>query len=954
MRKQSKNKKEKIGRSWKLTYSSFKPQQESLREALCTLGNGYFGTRGATSESSASRIHYPGTYIIGVYNKLGTHVSGKLIKNEDLVNCPNWLPITFRIGKGPWLNPASERIHKWNQELNLKAGILKRTVTFSTCDKKKTTIIEERLVHMANRHRAAIKYQIKPQNYSEKITISAGLDGSVENTGVARYRQLNSKHLKAILANSFSPNCIYLKAKTSRSKITIFESAKINIYGKGGKKVKLINKKIKKEKEKIYQEVELNVKKNQTYSIEKIVAIYSSKDKDVSNPFTRAKKSVKEAGRFKDIVKTHKKAWHPLWQKFDLGLKGSRFSQKALRLHSFHLLQTASLNTVGLDTGLPARGLHGEAYRGHIFWDEIFTTPFFDAHLPEVTQSLILYRYRRLLPAEKAAKKAGFKGAMFPWQSSSTGQEESQVIHLNPLSGKWGPDYSKLQRHISFDIAYNIWRHWGRTGDLNFMIHYGTEMLVDIAKFGSSLAKFDKKDGRFHTEGLMGPDEFHEKIPGAKKAGLRDNSYTNILIVWTILKAQRALSIIPEHQSFRIKNKLGITEKELRRWDDITKKMKVVIDKNGIISQFEGYFNLKEINWFFYRKKYKNIRRMDRILKAEGKFPDEYKVAKQADVLMIFYLLYFSEAKELFKRLGYSIDFSILKKNYNYYIKRTSHGSTLSKVVHCYLANLIDKKGEDWYWFQQVLKSDIYDTQGGTTPEGIHAGVMGGSIDMVMRGFCGVWPFENRIRINPNPPEELTKINYNFYYQGYQVFVVLENNQIKLHIKGDKSKFCFVPVEICGKLHYLSLGKTYSFYFKKKKQKFIKKKIKEIMYKKILIVDGDIADSEVLESRLKDKGYLVRRVTRAKEALQILKSEWINLIIMAVSLQGGMNGFRLFKEVKAKKYLRSIPILIYSSKGGLKDTFDELGSVDFVSKTSRIEILLNKATKHAKLNVVRF
>ncbi|MFO8052432.1 MAG: response regulator [Candidatus Omnitrophota bacterium] len=948
MRKQSKNKKGKIGLGWKLTYSFFKPQQESLREALCTLGNGYFGTRGATPESSASRIHYPGTYISGVYNKLGTRVAGKLIKNEDLVNCPNWLPITFRIGKGPWLNPTSERIHKWNQELNLKTGILKRTVTFSTGDKKKTTISEERLVHMANRHRAAIKYQIKPQNYSGKITVRAGLDGSVENTGVARYRQLKSKHLKSISTNSFSNNCIYLKAKTSQSKITIFESARIDIYGKGAKKVKPISKKIKKEKEKIYQEVELNVKKNQAYSTEKIVAIYSSKDKDVSNPFARAKESVKKAGCFKDIVKTHKKAWSFLWQRFGLTLKGSQFSQKALRLHSFHLLQTASLNTVGLDTGLPARGLHGEAYRGHIFWDEIFTTPFYDAHLPEVTQSLLLYRYRRLLPAEVAAKKEGYSGAMFPWQSGSTGEEESQVIHLNPLSGKWGPDYSKIQRHISFDIAYNIWRHWGRTGDLNFMIRYGAEMLADIAKFGSSLAKFEEKDGRFHTEGLMGPDEFHEKIPGAKKGGLRDNAYTNILIVWTILKAERALSIIPEHQSLRIKRKLGITEKEVRRWGDITRKMNIIINEKGIISQFKGYFDLKEIDWAFYRKKYKNIKRMDRILKAEGKSPDEYKVAKQADVLMIFYLLYFSEAKELFKRLGYQIDFNILKKNYNYYIKRTSHGSTLSKVVHCYLANLIEKKGEDWYWFQQVLKSDIYDTQGGTTPEGIHAGVMGGSIDMVMRGFCGVWPFENKIRINPNPPEKLTKISYNFYYQGYQVFIVLENNQIKLYIRGNKSKFCFVPVEVCGKLHYLCLNKSYSFYFKKKKQKFIRKKTKDKMYKKILIVDGDITDSEVLESRLEDKGYLVQRVTRAKEALQILKSEWINLVIMAVSLQGGMNGYRLFKEIKSEKDLKNIPILIYSSKGGLKDTFGELGAVDFVSKTRRIENLLNKVKKYAK------
>lgn len=799
-----------IDSNWKLTYNSFKPQQESLREALSVLGNGYFGTRGAVCESPASQIHYPGTYIVGVYNKLGTRISGKLIKNEDFVNCPNWLPLTFKIGKGKWINPASAaKVHNWQQELDLKKGILRREVTFSSQDGKKTTVTEERIVHMADCHRAAIRYTIKPLNYSQKVTVRSGLDGGVENTGVARYRQLNSRHLKSISSHFFSHNCIYLKAKTSQSKISIFEAARLDIYSSKGNKLKPLRKRVKKEEKAIYQEVELKFQKKQKYTVEKIVAIYTSKDKDTSNPFSSAKASVKKAGCFQDIAKTHKKAWKLLWDKFDIKVTGSKFTQKALRLHAFHLLQTASPNTVGLDTGLPARGLHGEAYRGHIFWDEIFTTPFYDAHLPEITQSLILYRYKRLLAAKRAAKKAGFKGAMFPWQSSLTGEEETQVIHLNPLSGKWGPDHSRLQRHISFAIAYNIWRHWERTHDLNFMVYYGAEMLAAISQFGASLAKFDKKDQRYHTDGLMGPDEFHEKMPGKKKAGLRDNAYTNILIVWILLKAQRALEVIPKEQKARVFRKLKITKKELNLWEDITHKMNIVINKSGVISQFDGYFRLKELNWDYYRKRYKNIKRMDRILKAEGKSPDEYKVSKQADALMAFYLIPFFEAKEIFARLGYKMNQEILRKNYNYYVKRTSHGSTLSEVVHCYLANFLEKKDEGWQWFQRVLASDIYDTQGGTTPEGIHAGVMGGSIDMVTRGFCGVRPLEDRIKINPRFSHKLTEIKYNFHYQGCQVFVALKNKSITIKVIGRKNKPRFILAEVRGRMHKLSLGRTY-------------------------------------------------------------------------------------------------------------------------------------------------
>lgn len=810
--KAKKTKKEQLVSAWKLTYKSFKPEKENLREALCTLGNGYFGTRGAVCESPASSIHYPGTYLAGLYNKLGTKISGKIIKNEDFVNCPNWLLLTFKIGKGKWNNPAcAEKIHRWHQELDLKNGMLKRVVTFSN-QGRKTTITEERLVDMSCRHRAAIRYAIKPENYSGRVTIRSGIDGGVENTGVSRYRQLNSKHLKSISAHPFGRNCIYLKAKTSQSKISIFEAAKLEVYSRSGSRLKPLRRKIKREKERIFQEIEFNFKKKNSYSVEKVVAIYTSKD--VSNPFSSAKDLIKQAHRFESIAKAHKQAWDFLWKKFDIVVSGSKFTQRTLRLHAFHLLQTASPNTVGLDTGLPARGLHGEAYRGHIFWDEIFTTPFYDAHLPEITQSLILYRYRRLLPARRAAKKAGFAGAMFPWQSSLTGEEETQVIHLNPLSGKWGPDYSHLQRHISFAIAYNIWRHWERTHDLDFMANYGTEMLAAISQFGASLVKFDKKDCRYHTEGLMGPDEFHEKLPGAKKGGLSDNAYTNVMIVWIMLKTHKALEMLPKGQALRILKKLKITKKDLNRWEEITRKMNIVISKNGIISQFDGFFKLKELNWDYYRKKYKNIKRMDRILKAEGKSPDGYKAVKQADVLMIFYLIPFFETEEIFRRLGYKMNREILRKNYDYYIQRTSHGSTLSEVVHCYLANFLGKKEEGWAWFQRVLESDVYDTQGGTTPEGIHAGVMGGSIDMVTRGFCGVRPLEEKIRISPRPSHKLNQISYNFHYQGCQVFITLKSNQVHIYIKGRQAKSRLIRVEVSGKLYELALRKNYKLPFK--------------------------------------------------------------------------------------------------------------------------------------------
>jgi len=399
---------------------------------------------------------------------------------------------------------------------------------------------------------------------------------------------------------------------------------------------------------------------------------------------------------------------------------------------------------------------------------------------------------------------------MFPWQSGSSGEEETQIIHLNPMSGKWGPDYSHNQRHVSFAIAYNLWNHWKLTEDMNFLKRFGAETLLSIAHFGGSMAKYDSKDGRFHIEGVMGPDEFHERLPNSSKAGFKDNAYTNFMVVWTLIKAKEALSLLPEGHRIRILQKLKLSEAELSKWDEIIHKMNIIISKDEIISQFDGYFKLKELDWTGYKQEYGNIKRMDRILKAEGKSADEYKVSKQADVLMIFYLFPFFEIQEIFKGMGYHIDKHIARKNYDYYIKRTSHGSTLSKVVHCLIAQKFGKLKDTWNLFSDVLESDIYDTQGGTTPEGIHCGVMGGSIDIVLRGFVGLRLVEKDVNIDPNLPKHWRKIELKFLYRDQWFNLSVTHSQIAILVSGSKTKHDHVSIRIQGKPHRLTSGKTFT------------------------------------------------------------------------------------------------------------------------------------------------
>jgi alpha,alpha-trehalase len=289
-----------------------------------------------------------------------------------------------------------------------------------------------------------------------------------------------------------------------------------------------------------------------------------------------------------------------------------------LRLHIFHLLQTVSPNSVDRNVGVPARGWHGEAYRGHVFWDELFIFPFLNLRLPEITRALLRYRYRRLSEARWAAREAGCRGVMYPWQSGSTGREESQPLHLNPRSERWVPDNSHRQRHINAAIAYNIWQYYQVTADREFLYAYGAEMLLEGARFWASIARRDPDSDRFEISGVMGPDEYHDNHPDRQEGGLDNNAYTNVMAAWTLWRALEALQMLPEERRLGLEQQLSIDSNELELWDEVSRKLKIPFHDDGIISQFDGYEQFAEFDWEAYREKYQTIERLDRILEAEA------------------------------------------------------------------------------------------------------------------------------------------------------------------------------------------------------------------------------------------------------------------------------------------------------------------------------------------------
>jgi alpha,alpha-trehalase len=264
------------------------------------------------------------------------------------------------------------------------------------------------------------------------------------------------------------------------------------------------------------------------------------------------------------------------------------------------------------------------------------------------------------------------------------------------------------------------------------------------------------------------------------------------MAAWVLRCAGGVLELLDEERRQELRELLEIADEELIRWDKISRKMFIPFHDNGeIISQFEGYEQLKEFDWEGYRQKYGDIQRLDRILEAEDDQVNRYQASKQADVLMLFYLFSSEALAELFEHMGYQFDPQIIPRNINYYVERTSHGSTLSRIVHSWVLARSDREGA-WKLFQEALHSDIDDIQGGTTPEGIHLGAMSGTVDLIQRCHMGMEMRDGVLWFNPLLPYELCHVALRIRYRGHWLSLSLTNEKFTISFDRGWSQ----PVQI--------------------------------------------------------------------------------------------------------------------------------------------------------------
>jgi len=789
-------------------------EREGSVETLTTLGNGYTATRGARPWAHDDGTSYPGTYAAGVFNRLRSEVGGRAAEWESLVNLPNWTVATFRpVGAG-WVGEEATTVSSHRLRLDMRVGTLVRRCVVHHADGRRSAVVERRLVSMAEPHLMAQELTIVPLDWSGTLELRLGVDGGVLVDQTVEEQLLANCHLKPVDQGFDDEGSQWLEMATTQSNVEVAIAARCEVTCAGTVPPPVIERSRATGESWIAEVLKLPVVAGVRVTAEKVVALYTSRDRAISEPGAAARTAVRDAADFAHLSGDHERAWRRLWDRSSVsvvgedgfGEPGAPDTGHTVALHLFHLLQVASPHLVDLDAGVGARGLHGEGYRGHIFWDTMFAYSVLNLRFPAVARALLEYRHRRLPSARRAAVGIGTQGALFPWQSGSDGRDETPSVLFNPRSGHWIADHSALQRHVGLAIAYEAWQHWQTTGDLDFLSTAGADLIVEVARCFAGLSHWDAGLGRRRITGVMGPDEFHDRYPWSEELGLTDNAYTNVMTSWVLWRARELVELLMEEGRPDALDRLRVGDGEPAHWEEVSRQLHVPFHE-GVISQFAGYEQLEELDLDPYRERYGDIGRLDLILEAEGDTVSRYQVGKQADVLMLFWLLSSDELRSVFDRMGYALDPEVIPRTVRYYTDRVTHGSSLSRVVHAWVLARGDREAS-WAHFRQALAADIADAraQSGGTREGIHFGAMAGTIDLLQRCYTGLEARGECLWLHPLLPEQLSHLGFKLFYRGHPIELDLGRDMVRVSAHGSRAAPATIVVN--GEPLVLHAGRT--------------------------------------------------------------------------------------------------------------------------------------------------
>jgi kojibiose phosphorylase len=402
-----------------------------------------------------------------------------------------------------------------------------------------------------------------------------------------------------------------------------------------------------------------------------------------------------------------------------------------------------------------AKGLHGDFYKGQTFWDsEIYLLPFFAYTWPAVARNFVMYRYLMLDGARENAAESGYRGAMYPWNSADTGEEESNRWALDIRSGEVIPWYPEREIHIVGAVAYGVHEYCRITQDMDFLLNYGAEILFETARFWASRLEYD--DAR-------GPDEFHLHVD--------NNFYTNYLAGWNMRRALELAGMMKQdHPTFyaEVAAKIGLSDREFELWHEIQHKIAYPSGSTGLIEQFDGYFDLEDYVIEEYDEH--NVP-----IWPEGVDPAEYRktqLTKQPDVVMVQLLLP-EEFDEETKRI-----------NYEYYEQRTMQLSSLSSSSSALAGLRLGYDERAYEGFLRTAEVDLADNLG-NAELGIHIAAAGGAWQVAILGFAGMGvDGEGDLRFEPRLPEHWDSLTFKVVWQDSLLGVRIEGDEVEIEVSN--------------------------------------------------------------------------------------------------------------------------------------------------------------------------
>jgi len=710
-------------------------------EAIMALGNGYMGIRSSTEERYIGEVR--DTFVAGTFNKFHESEVTELPNVADVIGMDIYTD-------GERLNLEQAKINDYDRSLNLKTGELTRTVVYETTNGNELKIVFNRFVSLADKHIIGQKITILPNVKDVDISIKTGINGQVTNSGVQHF----SEGEKRLYENKY----LQLVETTTQSQID-FVINTVHDF-------KINNKEIEPDsfifmdRRKIGNSYDISVKKNEELCIEKISNIHTSRDKenDGYNLDELKKISYEELKElsskgYNGLLIRSISEWDKIWEKHDIKISSNDdFDQLTIRFAIYHLTIMTPAHDNRMNIG--AKGLTGEGYKGHTFWDtEIFILPYFIYSDPDIARSLIEYRYNTLPGAHKKAEENGYTGAMFPWESAWL--EDGEVTPVwggaDIVTGKSTKIWSGfIEQHISADVAFATWQYYQITNDEDFMDMYGYELFMDIAIFWSSRLEYNKETGEYNINDVIGPDEYKEHV--------NNNAFTNYMAYWSINTAMGYYKKLKEQKPSvyaRLNKKLKLEEAYQSWCDKVGKIYLPKPNEDSIIPQDDEYLKKEIIDL----TKYKNQENVGEIFKDYNlEQVNKIQVSKQADIMALFYLL-----ENLFSK-------EVKVANYNYYEPKTLHDSSLSLSTHCVLANDLGDNDKAYNLFRRASRIDLGENMR-TSDHGIHAASIGGIWQCVVNGFGGVRMLDGILRIEPNLPDNWTDISFPIYWHGDRLMV---------------------------------------------------------------------------------------------------------------------------------------------------------------------------------------